>query len=183
MAPYLQLGGQMAWPLAALVIMFVLLKEIKDGIVAKIIPRGGTLKYGEFTISGEIDAGQEAIVTADVPLATPEYALPSPDHVSGNLTPYEVVMKAYSGMAEALVELAAQHDGWIDQRYVKDNIEWLLAKKVIDGGLFGAIRSSQRARNSIRRLGEDSVTEADARAFAETAYSAERALRDKIVTT
>jgi hypothetical protein len=44
MAPYLQFGGQLAWPVAALVIMFVLLREIKGGIVAKLIPRGGTLK-------------------------------------------------------------------------------------------------------------------------------------------
>lgn len=181
MAPYLQLGGQLAWPIAALVIMFVLLKEIKGGLVTKLIPPGGSFRYGEFRISREIEEGQEAIVTADVPLATPEYALPGNDDSSEHLTPYEIVMKAYSGMAAALVELASQHDGWADQRYVKDNIEWLLKKKVIDGGLFGAIRSSQRVRNSIRRLGEDAVTEADARAFAETAYSAERALRDKIV--
>jgi hypothetical protein len=64
--------------------------------------------------------------------------LPSEGKASEHLTPYEVVMKAYSGMSETLVELAAQHD-------------------------------------------EDSVTEEDARVFAETAYSAERALRDKIV--
>ncbi len=180
MAPYLQLGGQLAWPIAALVILFVLLKEIKGGIVAKLIPPGGSFKYGEFTISREIEEGEEAIVTADVPLETPDYALPWHDQTTGQLTPYEIVMKAYSGMAAALVELASQHDGWADQRYVKDNIEWLLKKKVIDGGLFGAIRSSQRVRNSIRRLGENAVTEADARAFAKTAYSAERALRDKI---
>ncbi|WP_293876637.1 MULTISPECIES: hypothetical protein [unclassified Sphingomonas] len=182
MTPYLQLAGQLAWPITALIIMIVLLKEIKSGIVTKIIPPGGSFRYGDFTISREIQQAQQAIASTDVELETPDYAQPTHDEYDDEqLTPYEIVMKSYSGMSTALAELASQHDGWNDQRYVRDNIELLLKKRVIDGGLFGAIRSSQQARNSIRRLGESAVTEEQARAYAETAYSAERALREKIV--
>lgn len=180
MAPYLDLIGKLAWPLTALILGFALLRELKGGVLGRIIPPGGSLRYGEFSITNAIVAAKEALAGSDVPVLSPAYAETALSGNAEELNPYELVMTAYSGMAAAVAELAERYGGWNDQRYVWDNIDLLLKKKIIDQSLYDAIRSSQQNRNGVRKMGADSVDEAAARSFATIAYSAEHALRAKL---
>jgi hypothetical protein len=171
---FVTLIGYLAWPFVALVVGLTLVKKLEGGLLAKIVKPGGTIEYGgmKLTVSETTEQAKLAVETAKIPLETPYYAEQIQDGLNPNiedLSPYEVVMTAWSDLAEVITQLAADHDGYDDRRQVWANVETLREKGIIDHNTEAAVRSVQAARNSIRRT--QAVDRVTALKYAQSAYS------------
>jgi hypothetical protein len=168
------LVGYLAWPVVALIVGLSLIRELKGGLLAKIVQPGGTIEYGgmRLTVAEETEQAKHSVEALGIRLETPGYAEAEPDAYDpkvDSLDAYEIVMTAWSDLAEVITQLAVKHDGWDDRRQVWSNVEILRDAKVIDHNTEAAVRSVQQARNSIRQKGE--VSRETAKEYARTAYS------------
>jgi len=171
------LVGHLAWPVAAGALGFLLLRELKSGLLQKVLRSGGSIEAWGTKITVEaVENAKVATASANVRLVKP---VNPPDGGIDDWekpTPYENVMLAWTDLASAVVAFAKVHGGFDDQRRVRENVDLLVEKKLIDPALGVAIRSAQSARNSIRRTGPQSVELEAADSYAETAYSLSQVL-------
>jgi hypothetical protein len=170
------LVGYLAWPVVALIVGLMLVRKLEGGLLAKIVKPGGTIEYAgmKLTVS-ETEQAKQALESAGIAIELPNYVEPIMDGrgpSAENLSPYEIVMTAWSDLAEVITQIATSHDGYDDRRQVWSNVEILREAGVIDHNTEAAVRSVQAARNSIRRTG--SVTRETASDYAQSAYSLKR---------
>lgn len=171
--------GHIAWPIVALIIGLKLVSELKSGLLAKIVRPGGTIEYAgvKLRVSEDTEQARHSVEALGIKLETPNYAEPVDagpyDPKIDDLPPYEVVMTAWSDLAEIITQIAVRYKGYDDRRQVWANAEILRKKKVIDANTLEAVRDVQSARNSIRRTGE--VDRDTARSYARSAYSLKKA--------
>lgn len=166
--------ARMSWPVVALILGRMILKELNSGLVAKIVQPGGSIEYGSVKLTvSELDEAKAKVesVVGSVE-ETPEYAEKSIStniQFEENFSPYEIVMTSWGDLANSITSLANSHDGYNDRRQIWSNIEILREKGVIDPNTEAAVRSIQIVRNGIRRT--QRVTESEAKKFAQSAFA------------
>jgi hypothetical protein len=175
-----ELIGHIAWPIAAVVAVMFAVRKLEGGFVQKLLPTGGSLKYGEaeIVVRTAVENAQEAVQDTEALIVEPLYAIDSPNNAEENLSPYELVMTAWDELASVVTEAAVRHDGYDDLRQVWSNLEVLNEADLITRKEFNAVRSLQQARNSIRR--SQSVDDWSAKSYATNAHSLAQSLQKKL---
>lgn len=161
--------GHLAWPLVALIIAYWLVRELRNGLLSSLLPHGGTLKAAGFEV--EVKAAGVALAAAGVEHTTPQ---PDEGRAANSIedeTPYEVIINSWREVSGLIANLAAQHGGRKDARYTYSNLDKLKSSGIISNEISDAARALFRARNSVRRLPPEEVTQDDAYAFAVNAGS------------
>ncbi|NKL38782.1 hypothetical protein GFL49_34820 [Rhizobium leguminosarum bv. viciae] len=156
------LVGHLAWPLTALLLGIMVLKELKGGLISALMPNGGSIEAAGFKL--QTNAAKQAARKANVAVVDEPKAESDKD-----LSPYEQVMDAWRELATALTAKAVELGGADDNRKIYLNIEILREKGVYDTDVLSSVRDLFQARNSARKLGADSLAEADAESFVQTA--------------
>lgn len=174
---FVDLVGHLAWPVAGGMLVVLLLRELKSGLLQKILKDGGSVEvWGAKVTVAAVEGVKIATASANVQLVKPIYLSGEAVDAEEALTPYEKVMTAWAELASGVVALAVGHGGFDDQRRARENVELLGEKGIMDAALQAAIRSAQSARNSIRGTGPASVGLDAANSYAETAYSLRQAV-------
>jgi hypothetical protein len=151
--------GHLAWPITAAAFGLVILKELKGGILGRILPNGGFIEGAGFKF--ETYAAKQSVQNANVEVV-------EPIEVRG-ISPYDQVMDAWRELATVVTTRAVQHGGVEDLRRINDNLKVLSAANAYDPALLRAVGKLFQARNSARQHGADSMAEADAVEFVATA--------------
>lgn len=165
-----QLVGSLAWPLTALFLGLMILRELKNGLLAKLMPYGGSVKGPGFELQAnaafqrQTTAAKQAATKANVAVVEQERADPEKD-----LTPYDQVIDAWRELATVFTAKAVHHGGVDDKRKIYLNIENLRTKAIFDEAVLDSVSDLFQARNSVRKLGADSIAEVDAETFVQTA--------------
>ena len=174
------LVGYIAWPIAAIIIGFKLLHEIRDGLIAKVVQPGGSIEYAgvKLKVSEQIEKAHAEVQAAGLESQDANTLTIDSVFYEEDYTPYDMVMETWAELADAVTALAIKHGGKDDRRRVWENIKRLEQAAVIDSAKADATRSIQSARNSIRRTGEVGIkgaTDFAASANALTEYFAKLA--------
>ena len=164
----IELFGDLAWPIAALIAAIYFINTLKSGILTKILPDGGTISFGDARVEvrknlEEAEHATESLrdIPEEVPLSRDE------ENFDDVTEPYDLVMDTWYELADAITGFAVAHGGEDDRRKVWTNLEHLVYCGQLSEEKKGAVRDLQKARNSIRRLQE--VDRTSAKRFAETA--------------
>jgi hypothetical protein len=110
--------GHLAWPVTAIVLGLVFIKELKAGLLGKILPHGGSIEAGTFKF--QTNAARQSARSAAVPVADSIEIEPEK-----GLTPYDQVMDAWRQLAESVTAAAVRQGGVDDQRRIYANLDIL----------------------------------------------------------
>lgn len=154
--------GHLAWPVTIFALGLIVVRELKRGLLSKVLPDGGSIEAGGFKL--QTYAAKQHVRNAKIHL---------PDEIEidpkKGLTPYDQVIDAWRELARAVTETAVKHGGIDDQRKINSNLDTLREKGAYDIEVLDGVGELFQARNSARKLGADSMAETDATAFVSTA--------------
>lgn len=160
--------GHLAWPLTALIISYLFLKELREGLLNKLLPDGGRVRAGAVEIEIIRAAGKSLRAAGvDQPVETPKEENTS--NVIPEDEPYDRIIDAWRKASFVIADLASKHGGKKDARRSYENIDLLETRGLISPDVADAARNLFRARNSIRRLPSEQVTEEEASEFTKNA--------------
>ena len=173
------LVGSLAWPVTALSLGLYLIRELKAGLLQRIMEGLGSLKVaGVLELTRQaVQQASQAAEEADIPIIEVASDESVDESDADRPTPYETVMESWTALAIILTELSVRYGGKDDQRCVRENLQLLIDRQVIDAKFYEAVRSLQQARNGIRRSGEGSVGPASADDYVKTTRSVIAALK------
>lgn len=182
------LVGYLAWPITTLIIAAIVIYQIKDGLLQKLMTGITHLKVAGVEVTKEVEREVASVAKeaeqANIEVRAKESPAPAEAQtaaVDGEVVaPYDQIQDSWTDIAEIVTDIAVAHGGVRDQRKVKDNLILLADQNVIDTRLFDLVRSLQQVRNSVRRTGPDSVSARAAREYLATATSVVAALREKL---
>lgn len=181
-----QLIGHLAWPVASIILAILLLRELKAGLIKTVFREIGTLRVGNFEITkyveGAVEQAKSEAQAANIEVipvveSEEERAGEGEEELSANAL-YDQIQDSWTEIAEVVTDLAVLQGGYRDQRKVRENLQILVDRGVIDASLFDIIRSLQQIRNGIRRAGPGNVSVKAVRDYKATVTSVAGALRE-----
>ncbi|MFG1362707.1 hypothetical protein [Xanthobacter versatilis] len=188
MGELVQLIGYIAWPITAIVLTCLLVREIKAGLVQTLFQGIGSLRVAGFELTKQVETAVQ-LAKSEAQAANIEVVPPAEsetiqaeegeEELSANAL-YDQIQDAWTEIAEVVTDLAVQHGGYRDQRKVRENLLLLVEKGAIEANLFDVIRSIQQLRNGIRRAGPGSVSVKAVRDYKATVTSVAEALRERL---
>lgn len=174
----IELAGQALWPAVTVFLIIFVVRALNSGALVKIFPDGGTISFGDakLEVRKAVDVAGKAI--DEIPGISKTFTINADDKaVDAELDPYDLVMKTWYELSDAITNLSVRHGGLNDRRQVWTNIESLVGHGQITESEKGAVRDLQKARNSIRRLQE--VDRESAEKFSENARRLSELFRSK----
>ena len=144
----------LAWPITVLLVVFFLIREIKNGILEKITNSIGVIQFGEFRVEmkEKVNNVEDLIKSSDIPI--PNIA---ESYEKDEDSPYDIIIFSWRNLAKSVTDFAMKHGGQGDQKKVRSNIDLLEREKIITENIQKSIRELQMIRNRVRRKGANSI--------------------------
>jgi len=160
-----------AWPVATIFLGVLVLRELKSGLIERLMPNGGKFRGPGFEFEAnanfqrQTSAASEAARKAKVVVVAHEAA----SDLNDDLTPYDRVIVSWRELAAAFTARAVSIGGVDDKRRINQNLQVMRDRGAFDEHVLASVSDLFQARNSVRKLGPQSIAEADAETFVETA--------------